>query len=104
VTPAVYANATVLVHPALYDPFPNVAIESLSQGTPVVSSLTSGTADFTEEQGVWSSDLSSQQIAKNILAAANVSISQRASFREQVCQYDLNYLESEIDKIYKYFG
>ena len=98
--PEVYATATVLVHPAVYDPFPNVAIESLSQGTPVISSLTSGTADFSEDQGVWSCDLVAKKIAKNILHAADVPVEQRATYRNWVCKFDANYLERELIKIY----
>jgi len=36
--PALYANACALVHPAAYEPFGNVVLESLACGTPVIVS------------------------------------------------------------------
>lgn len=36
--PELYRNATALIHPALYEPFGNVVLESLACGTPVIVS------------------------------------------------------------------
>jgi glycosyltransferase involved in cell wall biosynthesis len=36
--PALYSNARALVHPALYEPFGNIVLESLACGTPVIVS------------------------------------------------------------------
>jgi len=100
VTPDVYAKASVLIHPALYEPFPNVAIEALSQGVPVVSSFNSGTSDFDQSQGVWSVDREPKKLADSILYAGGISEEDRASFRSHILQFDDKYLECELQKVY----
>lgn len=100
VTPDVYAKASVLIHPALYEPFPNVAIEALSQGVPVVSSFNSGTSDFDQSQGVWSVDNEPKKLADSILYAGGVSEEDRASFRRHILQFDETYLKGELQKVY----
>jgi len=99
-TPDIYAKASVLIHPALYEPFPNVAIEALSQGVPVVSSYNSGTSDFDQSLGVWSVDSEPKKLADSIIYAGSVVEEDRASFRSHVCQFDKTYLESELQKVY----
>lgn len=44
-----YHAADALVLPTLYDPFPNVALEALACGLPVVTSTKSGAAEILEE-------------------------------------------------------
>lgn len=44
-----YGAADMLVLPTLYDPFPNVALEALSCGLPVLTSGKSGAAEFIRE-------------------------------------------------------
>ena len=100
VAPDVYAKASVLIHPALYEPFPNVAVEALSQGVPVVSSFNSGTSDFNQSQGVWSVGGGPKKLADSILYAGSVGEEDRASFRSHVCRFDETYLESELQKVY----
>lgn len=43
-----YGAADVLVLPTLYDPFPNVALEAMASGLPVITSLKSGAAELIE--------------------------------------------------------
>lgn len=48
-----YTGAEALVHPARYEPFGNVAFESVACGTPVITSKeTVGAADFLPEEGL----------------------------------------------------
>lgn len=100
VTPTTYRGVGALVHPALYEPFPNVAMEALSQGVPVVSSEYSGTSDFSESQGVWTSGFDPAELSENIRTAVGTTSSQRASFREHAVTFDDRYLRGELIKIY----
>jgi len=100
VTPEIYAKSTVMIHAALYEPFPNVAIEALSQGLPVVSSPNSGTSDFNKSQGVWTVKKDPTELASSILDAASISEDRRSSFRKHILQYDLEYLERELVTLY----
>ncbi len=43
-----YGAADALVLPTLYDPFPNVALEAMACGLPVITSTTSGAAELIE--------------------------------------------------------
>ncbi len=43
-----YGAADALVLPTLYDPFPNVALEAMACGLPIVTSLKSGAAELVE--------------------------------------------------------
>ncbi len=43
-----YGAADALVLPTLYDPFPNVALEAMASGLPVVTSMKSGAAELIE--------------------------------------------------------
>lgn len=42
----VYANADVLVHPAIYEPFSNACLEAMACGLPVVSSRINGASEI----------------------------------------------------------
>ena len=99
-SPEIYAKATVLIHPAIYEPFPNVAIEALSQGLPVVSSINSGTSDFSQAEGVWTVEGDAHSLAESVLSAAKSSSENRAAFRSHILQFDAEYLEKELKAIY----
>ena len=43
-----YGAADVLTLPSLYDPFPNVVLEAMASGLPVVTSLKCGAAELIE--------------------------------------------------------
>lgn len=50
---AIYRQYSVTVIPSVYDPFPNVASESLVSGVPVITSKFTGVVDYRECAGVY---------------------------------------------------
>jgi UDP-glucose:(heptosyl)LPS alpha-1,3-glucosyltransferase len=44
----VYAQADILLHPAIYEPFSNACLEAMACGLPVVSSRINGAAEILE--------------------------------------------------------
>ena len=91
-----------LVHPAIYEPFPNVAIEALSRGLAVVSTEGSGTSDFSEEQGVATCSQSDASIAEGIRWALDLSPDERNQFRDHIVQFDSTYLQKALKKAYQF--
>ncbi|MBN2508232.1 MAG: glycosyltransferase family 4 protein [Verrucomicrobia bacterium] len=47
----VYANADILVHPALYEPFSNACLEAMASGLPVVTSRINGASEIVRPGG-----------------------------------------------------
>jgi len=100
--PTEYSRASVLIHPALYEPFPNVAIEALSVGVMVVSSTSSGTSDFNRQHGVFTADCSVDEYVANVELAGKVSEKERLKIRNSYLKYDLDYLVKRIEAVYKF--
>jgi len=100
VTPQELDSYDSLVHPAIYEPFPNVAIEALSRGLPVVSSYFSGTSDFDKVQGVVSCELTEEGVAEGVRWALACSPRERMGFRDHIVQFDQAYLKRSLEDLY----
>jgi glycosyltransferase involved in cell wall biosynthesis len=95
--PSVYRRAHILLHPKVNDPCPNVVLEALACGLPVVHSQSGGTPELVGEAGIgvgsdttWEQDVPPDP---ELLAAAVehvfTSIDQfRAAARRQVARFD----------------
>lgn len=99
--PCLYRGYTALIHPAVYEPFPNVAVEALSQGVPVISSVNSGTSDFSRDEGVWTlPNISSLEIKNAIEDISSQPVSMRSNFRDHIMQFDKKYLRNQLLHLY----
>jgi UDP-glucose:(heptosyl)LPS alpha-1,3-glucosyltransferase len=68
-----YGAADALVLPTLYDPFPNVALEAMASGLPVITSTTSGAAELIANghNGYVCDALDADTLAAHMRAAAD---------------------------------
>ena len=99
--PERYRGYTALIHPAIYEPFPNVAVEALSQGVPVISTPGSGTSDFSVAEGVWTiPTVSGSAIKDAVEDVCAVTEIQRSLYREHILQFDKQYLRRELATLY----
>lgn len=87
-----YAAADLCVLPTAYEPFPNVNLEAMACGTPVVTTSTSGAADMVEHQrsGYLVSAVDAvEEIGTAIETCLNLSTAERAAMaarcREIAC-------------------
>ncbi|WP_420550147.1 glycosyltransferase family 4 protein [Litorivicinus lipolyticus] len=95
-----YSKISVLVHPALYDPFPNVTMEAIGLGIPCVVSKFTGTADFAECSFVAVSGLDPQLLAMAVRQLV-VDYEQRsADAIDFASQYDSDYLCGALAAVY----
>jgi glycosyltransferase involved in cell wall biosynthesis len=95
--PSVYRRAHVLLHPKVNDPCPNVVLEALACGLPVVHSASGGTPELVGDAGVavgsdttWERDVPP---APDLLAAAVEHVLERfdefrAAARDRAVRFD----------------
>ena len=100
-TPDLYLSHEILLHPAIYEPFPNVAMEALSQGTMVISTIFSGTSDFKMSDGVWSLEsFDPKKFRDVILDISEVDNVHREVVRENALKFNYKYFSTRLDDIY----
>ena len=68
-----YGAADIVVLPTLYDPFPNVALEAMASGLPLVTSFQCGARDLIEQgkNGLLGDALDHNQLLENITLLQN---------------------------------
>lgn len=100
-----YAAADVFVLPTLYDPFPNVVLEALACGLPVITSTKSGAAEVITDYGNGfvcdAYDLVKLQEAMRILSDNEVAESMGKQARIVSEKYDLDKMAENLTCLYK---
>ena len=98
-----YGAADALVLPTLYDPFPNVALEALACGLPVITSTKCGAAELLAHTG-----LVVDALDTSALAAAMTTLldkSQCAALSEQARRLASEYgMQTMADNLLRLYG
>lgn len=100
-----YGAADALVLPTLYDPFPNVALEAMAAGLPLVTSTKCGAAELIEngKNGFVCDALDRAEVQaamKSLLSADKQTVLGRAA-RQTVEAFSLDNMADELVKLYK---
>lgn len=99
--PFQYSRMNLLVHPAHYDPAPNVATEAMALGTPILGSTQTGIVDFEHVDGVYICVPNPESVALKIISAVeNYSIEQSEGLKAFANDFSHAYLDEELGKIY----
>ena len=101
-----YGAADVLVLPTLYDPFPNVILEAMAAGLPVITSEKCGGAEFIREgENGYSCDaLDTRRLGRHmnsIIAKADKLRAMGAAARATVEPYDLQAMSRRLLALYE---
>ncbi|MGR8998591.1 MAG: glycosyltransferase family 4 protein [Gammaproteobacteria bacterium] len=100
-----YAVADVFILPTLYDPFPNVVLEALACGLPVITSTKSGAAevitDYANGFVCDAYDLEKLQESMRILSDKEAAESMGKQARVVAEKYDLDKMAENLTYLYK---
>ena len=95
--PSVYRRAHLLLHPKVNDPCPNVVLEALASGLPVVHSASGGTPELVGDAGVavpsdtsWEQDVppDPKALAEGVREVLGRLADYRAAARERALRFD----------------
>jgi len=95
-----YDRISVLIHPATYDPFPNVTMEAMAQGLPCVVSAQTGTCDFAGHHAVTVSDCTPASLAGSINSVFDTYGRASESALSLAKQFDEAYLNNQLVALY----
>ncbi|CDH07069.1 Lipopolysaccharide core biosynthesis protein RfaG (Glucosyltransferase I) [Xenorhabdus bovienii str. oregonense] len=99
-----YQMADGLLLPTLYDPFPNVILEAMACGLPVITSKTCGGAEFivSGENGFVCDALDIQALAESISLVPADHLTNRISVlsKEKIANYTPAYLSQQLTELY----
>ncbi|MBI5751871.1 MAG: glycosyltransferase family 4 protein [Hydrogenophilales bacterium] len=98
-----YGAADALVLPTLYDPFPNVALEALACGLPVVTSTQCGAAELLAETGLVVDALDTDALGAAMTALLDKN--HRSALSEQARRLASEYgLQAMADNLLRLYG
>lgn len=102
----VYGTADALILPTLYDPFPNVCVEALACGLPLMTSHQCGAAEWIKEgENGWVRDALDvtgyQQAISQWLAGRMAGLDYAANARRTAEPYTLERMASELQSLYR---
>lgn len=97
-----YGAADALVLPTLYDPFPNVALEALACGLPVVTSTQCGAAELLAQTGLVVDALDTDALgaAMTALLDQNHRSALGEQARRMACEYGLQAMADNLLRLY----
>ncbi|EEG87064.1 hypothetical protein PROPEN_00733 [Proteus penneri ATCC 35198] len=100
-----YQMADGLLLPTLYDPFPNVVLEAMACGLPVITSYTCGGSEFIE-QGVNgfvtdALDISAMVNAIETISADNLDNKMSKAARNKILPYTPEHLSQQLIGLYQ---
>jgi UDP-glucose:(heptosyl)LPS alpha-1,3-glucosyltransferase len=102
-----YGAADALVLPTLYDPFPNVALEAMACGLPVITSTKSGAAEIIEQgkNGYVCDALDISSLAQHMkqITKPGYGESLGAAARERVSEFSLEAMGEKLMELYRSF-
>ena len=99
--PFQYSRMNLLVHPAYYDPAPNVATEAMAMGTPILGSTQTGIVDFEHVDGVYICTPDPESVALKIVSAVEDHSTERSEgLKAFANDFSHAYLDEELGKIY----
>jgi UDP-glucose:(heptosyl)LPS alpha-1,3-glucosyltransferase len=100
-----YGAADVFVLPTLYDPFPNVVLEAMSVGLPVITSLKCGAVDLIKhgENGLLADALDQELLVENMrrLLSAEDRLKMGRAGYETVQPFSLKAMSSRLLDLYQ---
>lgn len=101
-----YQAADCIVHPALYDPFPNVILEGMAAGLPIITSKKCGGAEFIVEgeSGFVTDSLDASAVANAIdeLSKGQRYISMGKVARNKVKNYSVTSCAKQLEALYQH--
>ncbi|MBF0371086.1 MAG: glycosyltransferase family 4 protein [Magnetococcales bacterium] len=104
-TPPFYGMADAFVLPTLYDPFPNVALEAMAAGLPMISSLKCGAVDLIHhgDNGLLGDALDLEKLVENMgyLMAGENRRRMGGAARETVASLSLTQMSEKLITLYQ---
>jgi len=99
-----YGAADAMVLPTLYDPFPNVILEAMACGLPVITSTKSGGSEFIQQDtnGYVVDSLDIANLSQHMKTLMNPELAESFGFRSRVFieQFDLPTMSKNLTKLY----
>ncbi|NOQ14733.1 MAG: glycosyltransferase [Methyloprofundus sp.] len=100
-----YAMADAFIFPTLYDPFPNVVLEALACGIPVITSTHSGAAEVIQsgEQGYVCDTYDTQQLTQAMIKLTDPALAAEMGnkARQLAEKFNLAHQTAQIADLYK---
>ncbi|MBT4836780.1 MAG: glycosyltransferase family 4 protein [Methylococcales bacterium] len=103
-----YGMADVFVLPTIYDPFPNVCLEAMAAGLPIITSTKCGAAEFVKsgENGYVCDALDDDALAVHMRSLVELDVAKQAGLnaREVIEPYNLEKMSENLVALYQSLG
>lgn len=95
-----YGMSDLLILPSLYDPFPNVVLEAMASGLPIIASKTCGYNDFFPDETLDALDINAWSSALALTIESNNLVAMGKRSRDTAEQLSISKMATAMQSIY----